>query len=73
MASITREPAGRRTIQFVGADKRRRSIRLGKASQRTAEAVKFRVEQLVTATITGHAMDDETARWLAERDAVMLD
>ena len=39
MASISKEPNGRRTIQFVGPDGKRRSIRLGKVSQKTAEAV----------------------------------
>lgn len=65
MASITREADGRRTIQFVGADRKRRSIRLGKISQRSTEAVKFRVEQLVAAKITSHTVDDETSRWVA--------
>jgi integrase len=73
MASITREADGRRTIQFVGADRKRRSIRLGKISQRSAEAVKVKVEKLVFASITGHAADDETARWLASIDVVMHD
>ena len=73
MASITRESNGRRTIQFVGADGKRRSIRLGKVSQRTAEAVKVRVEDLNTAAITGHAPSDETARWVAGLDCVLAD
>jgi integrase len=73
MASISRESKGRRTIQFVGADKKRRSIRLGKVSQRTAEATKVRVEHLVAARITGHALDDETARWVANLDDVLRD
>lgn len=65
MASISREENGRRTVQFVGPDGKRRSIRLGKVPQRVAEAVKLRVELIVSATIAGHAIDDETARWLA--------
>lgn len=73
MASITHEQNGRRTIQFVAGDQKRRSIRLGKVSQRMADAVKVRVEQLVTASITGHSTDDETARWVAGLDAVMTD
>lgn len=73
MASISKEPDGRRTIQFVGADRKRRSIRLGKISQRSAEAVKVKVERLVFASITGHAADDETARWVAGIDVVMHD
>jgi len=64
MASISREPGGRRTIQFVGRDKKRRSIRLGKCPQRTAEAIKVKVEALVSASLSKQAVDDETARWL---------
>lgn len=65
MASISRERNGRRTIQFVGTDGKRRSIRLGKVSQKTAEAVKAKVEHLVAAVVTGHALDGETSRWVA--------
>ena len=73
MASISTQPGGRRTIQFVGGDEKRRSLRLGKVSQRMAESVKTRVEQLNAAKITGHAPDEETSRWLASRDQTMLD
>jgi integrase len=73
MASITRESNGCRMIQFVGSDKRRRSIRLGKVSQRSVEAVKVKVEQLVFASISGHAPDEETARWVAGLDAKLHD
>lgn len=73
MASISRETNGRRIIQFVGADRKRRSIRLGKVSQRVAEAVKVRVEQLVSANITGHAVENETARWVATVDIALHD
>jgi len=72
MASITREPNGRRTIQFVGGDGKRRSIRLGKVSQRLAENVKVRVEALVAARLSGGAIEGETARCLSERDTLLL-
>jgi len=66
MASIsTDKKNGRRTVQFVAADRKRRSIRLGKVSKRQADAVKLHVERLVAANITGHAVADETSRWLA--------
>jgi integrase len=65
MASISRQANGRKVIQFTGADCKRKTIRLGKASLATAQAVKVRVENLVVASITGHAVDDETARWVA--------
>ena len=64
MASLSRESNGRRRIQFV-LHRKRHSIRLGRVSQRTAEAIKIRVEHLVTASIAGHPFDDETARWVA--------
>jgi len=73
MASISREENGRRTIHFVGPDGKRRSIRLGKVSQRVAEAVKVRVEHLAAAAITGHALDAETGRWVAELSDSMAD
>ncbi len=68
MASINNEPNGRRTIQFVGADGKRRSIRLGKVSRRQAESVKVKVEDLAAACITGHAPRRETAQWLSDLD-----
>ena len=73
MASISREKNGWRTIQFVGPDKKRRSIRLGKVSQRVAEAVKVKFERLNAAAIAGHAPDDETTRWLAGLEQVLAD
>ena len=67
MASISKNANGRKTIQFVGTDGKRRSIRLGKVSQRTAEAVKVKVEALVGANVTGH-LDAETTRWVEALD-----
>ena len=68
MASISASKNGRRTIQFVGSDGKRRSIRLGKCSKRHAESVKVKVESLVASKLTGHALDDETARWVRDLD-----
>ena len=69
MASISNDPNGRRRILFIGADQKRRVIRLGKVSQRFAVSVKVKVEDLVSASITGHTPADETARWLANLDS----
>jgi len=73
MASITKQPNGRRMIQFAGPDSKRRSIRLGKISQRNAEAVKVKVEQLAAAAISEHAIDADTSRWVASLDTVMAE
>jgi integrase len=68
MASIGKEAGGTKRILFYAADGKRKTIRLGKATQRQAEAVCLRVEKLVTAKLTGHPPDDETTRWLNEID-----
>ena len=73
MASISNDKNGRRRIQFYGADGKRKAIRLGKVSKRVAEAVRVKVEALVTASITSHSVDDETARWLAGLDKTMAE
>jgi len=73
MASLSTDKNGNRTIQFVGADRRRRSIRLGKMPKRDAEAIKVRIEALNVSQISGQPVDGDTARWLAERSAGILD
>lgn len=72
MASVVSDPNGRKRLQFIGMDGMRRAIRLGKSTLRQAEAVKFRVEQLVLASsgATG-IVDDDTIRWLAGLDDTM--
>lgn len=65
MASITSDGNGNRTIQFVAADKKRRSIRLGKVPKKLAEAVKLRVEALNAAAITRLPWDADLAAWVA--------
>ena len=69
MASISREPGGRRTIQFIGADGKRRSIRLGKASDARAESVRTWVEVLSDAKAAGGPLEPDMLRWLAKIDA----
>jgi hypothetical protein len=76
MASITRERHkgklnGCRTIQFAGTGRKRQSLRLGKCSQKVAEAIKLRVERLNVATKFGVALNSETLRWLASIDEVL--
>jgi integrase len=65
MASVSTDPNGNRTVQFVGPDRKRRSIRLGKVPLKAANEVRARVEALVAARITDTALDADTARWVA--------
>ncbi len=65
MASVSNEPNGRRTVQFVAADGKRRSIRLGKVAKKVAEEIKVKIEHLVASTISTTALADEVSRWVA--------
>ncbi|MSR60041.1 MAG: integrase [Planctomycetaceae bacterium] len=73
MASISRDPNGFRRILFMAPDGKRRTIRLGKVPQHAAQAIKARVEQLVGAKMTGHAVEADTARWVAKLEPAMAD
>ena len=42
-------------------------------SLKQAESVKVHVEQLIAALITGHAVADETAPWVAQLDQHLAD
>jgi hypothetical protein len=74
MASVIRDKNGRKRIGFTAGDGSRKTLRLGKATLRQAEAVKVKVEQLVMAStgITG-VIDDETAKWLTGLGEIMYD
>ncbi len=71
MASIVKRPDGHRWIQFVDASEKRQTIRLGRATQKTAETVCARVEQLLSAKMTGNALDRDLSAWLSSIDATL--
>jgi len=71
MASISQQKNGRRIIQFVGRDGKRRSIRLGKISQRNAEGIKIKIEALNSCLISGQPIDGDTSKWVSSLDDVM--
>src|SRR5262245_36334518 len=64
MACIVNDPNGRKRILFVGLDRRRWSIRLGKCDRRTAEVFCAHVEALLSAKMLGEAVHPVTAVWL---------
>lgn len=66
MASVVKDKNGHRRILFVAPDGRRPTVRLGKVSQRTAEGVKYRVEQLLEALRFNRAMEADVAQWVME-------
>ena len=65
MATIGKDGNGRRRILFVAADGGRKTVRLGKCSQRDAEQICRHVEGLAAATVHGQPVSRETAVWLA--------
>ncbi len=73
MASIAKDPGGRRRILFVGADGKRRTVRLGKVSQESALTVKVRIERLVAAQFTTAGLDNDTSRWVEEIEPILYD
>ena len=73
MASVVRDPGGRRRIQFVGPAGKPKTIRLGKVEQRHAESVRVKIESLLSARVTGQPLDKPTAEWVAGLDQVLYD
>ncbi len=66
MASISTDSAGRRRIQFVDKNGKRKAIRLGEVPLKWAEGVMARVEDLATAQMLQETFDRKLASWLAE-------
>ena len=65
MASLARDPNGRKRVQFVNGDGRRLTIRLGKMDVKQAESFRYRVESLIACRTANAAHDADLARWLA--------
>lgn len=69
MASLFRLADGRQRIQFYDGNGKRRSISLGSISNRNAERIRDKVEQLVEHRITQTPLDPSVSRWLASLDS----
>lgn len=66
MASVINRPNGHRWIQFTSGNDQRKTIRLGKLAKRDAEAIKSKVEDILSAKLSKQAIPSETAKWLAD-------
>ncbi len=71
VASLIRDPGGRKRVQFIAGDGSRRAVRLGKVEVRHAETVRVRIESLVSANVTGQPLDKQTAEWVTTLDDVL--
>lgn len=65
MASLNRESNGNYTIQLVCTDGKRRSIRLGAVSKKSANEVKLKVETIHALAVANLPLDTETAVWVS--------
>src|SRR5262245_48731153 len=65
MASVVNDPIGRKRILFVGLDRVRRAIRLGRCGYGQAVSFCRHVESLLTANILGEAFNPITATSLS--------
>src|SRR4051794_34387606 len=64
MASISTDKSGNKTMQFTGLDGKRKTVRLGKARQRSIDTIKTHVEELLEAHGMGRTPYEETQSWL---------
>ena len=64
MASVINDLNGKKRIQFVAPDGKRKTLRLGKCSKRDAESIKYRVENLLAALMQGREPSRDDAVWL---------
>ncbi len=71
MASVARDPGGRKRILFFGADGLRKTVRLGKIELRHAEAIRVRIDSLVSAGVSRQPLDKSTAEWVTTLDDVL--
>ena len=71
MACILKDKNGTRRIQFYDSDGKRKQIRLGKCPQKLAEAIKVKVEALITAMAANQPVDAETAKWVSGLETAM--
>ena len=70
MASIHKERRGdkiRYRVQFYDKDNRRRSIRLGNVNKKSADSIRAKVEDLLSASIAGCRPSSETTQWLTSQ------
>ncbi len=65
MASVIRDPNGRKRIQWRDGDGTRRTLRLGKCAVKQAETVRLKIEAILAYRATGSSIDPDTARWVS--------
>ena len=70
MASITKAKSGCKRVLFYDETKTRRTIYLGKVSDKEADTVRIRIEGILSSKILGVPMAQDDAAWLAKSKSV---
>ena len=73
MASIAKDPGGKKRILFVAPDGKRKTIRLGKMPLADARMVKSRIESLLASKTSGQPLNGETTAWVRDIPDVLAD
>ena len=73
MASLCKDKNGTRRICFVYPKGKRKTIYLGKVTQRCGLSFKVKIEDLVSAKIASVSPADDTRRWLVNLDDIFVD
>src|SRR4051812_20980662 len=73
MASLSTDARGNRTIQFIAADRKRRTIRLGKQSLKVSREIKTKVAALNGAKIAKCSPDPEVTAWVGDLLPILYD
>src|SRR4051812_48073629 len=71
MASIINRPGGHRWIQFLDANGKRQTIRLGEMPAKSAAKVFTGVKELLAVKLTGDTMERDLAGGLSKTDAAL--
>ncbi len=71
MASIASDSNGRKRIQFVGLDGKRRTLRVGKATKSDAARTARHIENIITAELQRQPIARDTAEWLGDLTDLM--
>jgi integrase len=69
----TGKPNGHRTIQWIDGDRNRKTVRLGKMTDKAANEIKGKVEAILQATMSQISWDRETAKWIANLQPTLHD
>jgi integrase len=66
MASITKSPSGTKRALFYDETKTRRTVYLGKVSDKESDTIRRRIESILSSKILGSPIAQDDAAWLAK-------